>query len=184
MSQKNEVETMMNNVSKFANHIDVLVNNAGIASHKLFFDTSEKEWDALFDVNVKGIFNCTQAVLPEMIRRKNGKIINVSSILGVGGASCEVAYSATKAAVIGFTRALAKEVGPSNITVNCVAPGLTDTDMNKNFNKDEIEGIRLNTPLGKIGTPSDIANAILFLASENANFITGQVLCISGGLII
>lgn len=182
VSKSSEVEKIMAEISKFTSHIDVLVNNAGIAFHKLLCDTSENEWNRLFDVNIKGMFNCTKAVLPNMIRRKNGKIINISSILGIDGASCEVAYSATKAAVIGFTKALSKEVGPSNITVNCLAPGFIDTDMNNNLNRSEKEEIRLSTPLGKLGTTYNIADAILFLASESSNYITGQVLCVSGGL--
>ena len=184
VSKSSEVEKMMEEISKFTSHIDVLINNAGIASHKLFCDTSESEWNRLFDVNVKGMFNCTKAVLPGMIRRKNGKIINISSILGLDGASCEVAYSATKAAVIGFTKALSKEVGPSSITVNCVAPGFIDTDMNNNLNESEKEEIRLSTPLERLGTTCDIADAIFFLASENSKFITGQVLRVSGGLVL
>jgi len=184
VSKVNDVEKMMEGISSFSNHIDVLVNNAGISHHGLFCDISERDWDQLFDINVKGMFNCTKAILPDMIRRKNGKIINIASILALEGASCEVAYSATKAAVIGFTKALSKEVGPSNITVNCVAPGFIDTDMNKNLKSAEVEEIRLYTPLRKLGTTRDVADTIIFLSSKNANFITGQVLCVNGGLII
>ena len=184
VSKIEEVEKMMDDVRAFSSHIDVLVNNAGVALRKLLCDTTEEEWDTLFNVNIKGIFNCTKAVLPRMIRQKSGKIVNISSILGINGAACEVAYSATKAAVIGFTQALAKEIGPCNITVNCVAPGVIETDMNKNLNSQDLDRIKDKTPLERIGQPIDIANFILFLASEDADFITRQVFNINGGLVL
>ena len=164
--------------------IDILVNNAGISNQGLFTDLSEPEWNDLVGVNLTGVFNCCQAVLPYMINQKSGSILNISSMWGEVGASCEVAYSATKAGVIGLTKALAKEVGPSGITVNCIAPGLIDTAMNQNLAIDDVAAMIDNTPLTRMGTTNDIASAALFLTSENANFITGQVLGINGGYVI
>ena len=164
--------------------IDILINNAGISSHGLFTDLSEVEWNEIVGVNLDGVFNCTQAALPHMIKNKIGKIINISSMWGEVGASCEVAYSATKAAVIGFTKALAKEVGPSGINVNCISPGLIETGMNQALTLEDVEALVNDTPMGRIGTTNDVAEAALFLASDEANFITGQVLGVSGGLVI
>ena len=179
-----EVQNMVKEAISFLGRIDTLVNNAGISIGRVLGDTSEEDWNEIFDVNVKGTFNCCKSVLPEMIERKKGKIVNVSSILGIVGGSCEVAYSASKAAIVGFTKALAKEVGPCNININCVAPGLIDTEMNKNLNKNDLESLRGKTSLCRIGTVQDVANAVLFLSSEEANFITGQILQVDGGLVI
>lgn len=184
VAKREEVEEMFAEISKTFGDVHILVNNAGIESQKLFTDVSEAEWDKIFDVNTKGVFNCTQMALKSMIRAHYGKIINVSSILGITGSSCEVPYSASKAAVIGFTKALAKEVGPSNINVNTVAPGVIDTKMNRRIEPAIIERLKQQTPLGTIGTCEDIAEAVLFLASEEAKFITGQVLSPNGGLVI
>jgi len=164
--------------------VDVLVSNAGIASQKLFTDITPEEFKDMMDTHVTGLYNITQAVLPGMISKKTGSIITVSSIWGITGASCEVSYSTAKAAVIGFTRALAKEVGPSHITVNCVAPGVVYTDMNMNLSSGDIAELCDQTPLGRIGTPQEIADVIVFLASDKAGFITGQVISPNGGLII
>ena len=184
VANRAEVEEMFAQISKAFGDVHILVNNAGIESQKLFTDVSEAEWDKIFDVNMKGVFNCTQMALKSMIREHYGKIINVSSVLGIMGSSCEVPYSASKAAVIGFTKALAKEVGPSNINVNTVAPGVIDTKMNRRIEPAIIERLKQQTPLGTIGTCEDIAEAVLFLASEGAKFITGQVLSPNGGLLI
>ena len=166
-------------------HIDVLVNNAAIAlTQKVICDVGADEWDRLFAVNVRGVFNCTKAVLDSMITRQNGKIINISSVWGITGGSCEVAYSASKAAVIGFTKALAKETAPSHITVNCIAPGVIKTDMNAHLSEQDYAALKEETPLGRIGTPQDIAGAMLFLASPAADFITGQVITADGGISI
>lgn len=165
--------------------VDVLVNNAGIAKQKLFTDMSFEEWNRMFAVNVGGMFNVVSAVLPQMVHKKRGSIVNVSSVWGICGASCEVHYSASKAAVIGATKALAKELAPSCIRVNCVAPGVIDTDMNQNLSPEDLEALKDETPLGKIGHAMEIAKSIFFLASEElSSFTTGQVLSPNGGFVI
>lgn len=170
-------------LSRFG-HVDVLVNNAAISEIKMFNDITESDWDRMFDVNVKGAYNFCSHLVPDMISRKSGSIINISSMWGITGASCEVHYSASKAAVIGLTKALAKEVGPSGITVNCVAPGVIDTDMNACLRPEDLAALREETPLGRLGRPEDIANLIYYLASEQASFITGQVIGADGGFVI
>ena len=164
--------------------VDVLVNNAGIAQQKLFCELSTQEWQRMFDVNVTGAFLCAQAVCKQMITRHSGCIVNISSIWGLVGASCEVHYSAAKAAVIGFTKALAKELALSGIRVNCVAPGVVETDMVAHLGAEALEALRQETPLGRLGTCGDIAQAIYYLASEEASFLTGQVISPNGGLVI
>ncbi|MDR1906095.1 MAG: SDR family oxidoreductase [Clostridiales bacterium] len=163
--------------------VDVLVNNAGIAHYGLFTDLKSAEWKRLCDVNITGALNASKAALEYMIPKKSGNIINISSVWGVSGASCEVAYSTVKAAVIGFTKALSKELGLSGIRVNCIAPGVIDTDMNKNLTEDEISFLKSRTSLNAVGIPSDIAKTALFLASEDARYITGQVITVDGGFI-
>ena len=177
-------EAAVNQMVKEIGTVDVLVNNAGIAMQKLFTDMTAEDWDHIFRVNVTGMFYTCRAVLPGMIRKQSGRIVNVSSIWGVTGASCEVAYSASKAAVIGLTKALAKEVGLSGITVNCVAPGVIETDMNANLTEEDKAVLCDETPLNRIGTAEEAAQAIVFLASERASFITGQVLGVNGGIVI
>ena len=159
--------------------VDVLVNNAGISQIKPFADITEDDWDEMIRVNLKGIYNTTKCVIDSMIHEKKGKIINISSIWGGVGASCEVHYSTAKAGVIGFTKALAKEMALSNIQVNCIAPGIIDTEMNAQFN---LEELKEEVPSGKIGTPKDIANIVLFLASDKADYITGQTIGVNGGM--
>lgn len=181
LREEAQIREMVRQGEAYFGKIDVLVNNAGIASQKMFTDIAAEEWDAMFAVHVRGSFLCTQAVLPDMIARKNGKIVNVSSIWGIRGASCEVHYSAAKAAVIGMTKALAKEVAPSGICVNCVAPGVIDTEMLSCFDETTKAALAEETPLGRLGTPEDIARAILFFASAQSDFITGQVLTADGG---
>lgn len=184
VAKETDVVRMVDAVHSRFGEIHVLVNNAGIAMQKMFTDTTAADWNRVFDVNVTGIFYACRAVLPEMIRRKSGRIVNVSSMWGVTGASCEVAYSASKAAVIGLTKALAKEVGLSGITVNCVAPGMIDTEMNANLSAEDRAVLCDETPLARIGTAQEAAQAILFLASDRASFVTGQVLGVNGGIVI
>ena len=184
VSNNIQVINMVNQACEIFGSIDALVNNAGIAQQKLFTAISEKEWDEMFAINVKGAYNCCQAVLPNMIHNKSGKIINLSSIWGLVGASCEVHYSAAKAAIIGFTKALAKEVGPSGIQVNCVAPGVIKTKMLADFSDEDLKNLSNETPLCKLGTPQDIANVIKFLISDESDFITGQVISPNGGFVI
>lgn len=183
VSKMSEAQRLFDEAKKAFGNIQVLVNNAGIAQQKLFTDITEKDYDRMFDCNVKSVFNCCQCALPDMIHHKNGRIINISSMWGVTGASCEVHYSASKAAVIGLTKALAREVAPSGITVNCIAPGVIDTPMNSGFDEDTISALKEETPVGRLGTPEDIARAIVFLAHEKSGFITGQTLGIDGGFI-
>ncbi len=162
----------------------ILVNNAGIARQALFTDLTLAQWDDMMNTCARGAFLCCREALPEMIRRKWGRIVNVSSMWGQTGASCEADYSAAKAALIGLTKALAKEEGPSGITVNCVAPGAVDTDMMAGFSPADKAALADETPLGRLGTPEDIAEAVAFLCGDGASFITGQVLGVNGGYVI
>ena len=164
--------------------VDVLVNNAGISKQGLLTDLSAADWRQMFGVHVDGAFYLSRAVLPAMIRKKAGKIIQISSMWGISGGSCEVAYSAAKAALIGFTKALAKEVGPSGITVNCIAPGVIDTPMNAHLSADDLSALADETPLCRIGTPAEVANAVAFFAGDQSTFITGQVLAVDGGITV
>lgn len=164
--------------------IDVLVNNAGVAYQGLITQTDEVEYDRILNTNLKGTFNCCKAVTPIMVRQQSGKIINISSMWGETGASCEVAYSASKAGVIGLTKALAKELAPSGITVNAVTPGLIETSMNTNLTVEELNEFVESIPLGRMGTADEVAQAVYFLASENADYITGQILGVNGGYVI
>ncbi len=183
VSDAAQVEKMAEIINAYGG-VDILVNNAGIAQQKLFTDITEEDWDRMFDINVKGMYLVTKSLIPGMINKKCGKIINVSSMWGVTGGSCEVHYSAAKAAVIGFTKALAKELGPSGIQVNCIAPGVIDTDMNNNLTEEDIAWLSEETPLGRTGTAAETAELIYFLASEKADFITGQVIGNNGGLVV
>jgi 3-oxoacyl-[acyl-carrier protein] reductase len=184
VAKRGEVDSMVDFCAGRFNGVDVLINNAGISQSKLFTEISEQDWDDVFDINLKGAFNCSQSVLRHMIRAKRGKIINISSVWGMAGASCEVHYSAAKAGVIGFTKALAKELGPSNIQVNCIAPGIIRTDMLGSFSQEELDALKDATPLMRLGRPKDIAACALYLASEKAGFITGQVISPNGGFVI
>ena len=163
---------------------DIVVCNAGVSLVGLFTDMTQQEWECLRGVNLEGVLHTLQAVIPAMVSEKAGSIVLVSSMWGRCGASCEAAYSATKAAVIGLAKSLAKELGPSGIRVNCVAPGVIDTDMNQNLTEADRDSLREETPLMRLGAPEDVAEAVLFLASEKASFITGQVLGVDGGFVI
>ena len=168
-------------VGYFGN-VSVLVNNAGIAQQKLFTDISEEEFDRICAVNFKSVYNCCKLAVPDMVNRKSGKIINVSSMWGICGASCETVYSATKAAVIGFTKALGKELAPSNVQVNCIAPGAIDTKMNSILSEEDKAAFAEEIPAGRFGTPEEIAGIISFLASNDSSYITAQVITADGGL--
>ena len=165
-------------------HVDCLINNAAISSFSLLSDLSLEEWNSLVSVNLTSAFLYSKAFIPEMVSRHEGRIINISSIWGLVGASCEVAYSTTKAALIGMTKALAKELGPSGITVNAIAPGVIATDMNSRLSDEDMQLLCEETPLMRIGLPEEIANAALFLSGDGASFITGEVLNVSGGFVI
>lgn len=184
VAQREQVQAMTAAFLREFGRIDVLVCNAGIARQELFTDITEASWREVMGVDLDGVFYCAQAVLPDMLHRKAGKIITLSSMWGQVGASCEVAYSTAKAGVIGLTKALAKELGPSGITVNCVAPGVIDTEMNGNLSQDIKDELAEETPLERLGTPEDVAQAIWFLASSAGDFFTGQVLAPNGGFLI
>jgi 3-oxoacyl-[acyl-carrier protein] reductase len=179
-----QVEKMVDNVLENFCQLDILVCNAGVAWQGLLTDMTPRQWREVMETDLDGVFYCCRAVLPHFIKRKAGKIVTLSSMWGQVGASCEVAYSAAKAGVIGFTKALAQEVAPSGITVNCVAPGFISTDMNAALPPEAAEAIRQETPLGRLGTPEDVAAAVVFLASRDADFLTGQVISPNGGLVV
>lgn len=184
VADEKQTAAMFEQITERFGGVDLLVNNAGIAHIGLLTDMTYEKWRRIFAVNVDGVFNCSKLALKHMTRQHSGAIINISSMWGICGASCEAAYSASKAAVIGLTKALAKEVGPSNIRVNCVAPGVIDTEMNAELDSVTIKALCEETPLGVLGTPSDIAELVSFLASEKAKFITGQVISSNGGIVI
>ena len=164
--------------------VDILVNNAGVAQQKLFTDITDDDWNRMIGVNLTGVFNTCRVASGYMVSQKSGSIVNISSMWGQVGASCEVHYSAAKAGVIGLTKALAKELAPSGVRVNCVCPGVVMTDMMKDFSEETLRELSEETPLGKLGTPKEIADAVAFLCSDRASFITGQVLGVNGGFVI
>lgn len=178
------VAEMVKDIEQNQGKIDALINNAGFAQQKLFTDITPTEWQRMINVHVNGAYNTCHAILPSMIREHHGSIVNVSSMWGQTGGSCEVHYSTAKAALIGLTKALAKEVGPAGIRVNCVAPGVILTDMLSEFDEDTLNQLAEEAPLCRLGTPEDVANAVSFLVSEQAGFITGQVLSPNGGIVI
>lgn len=181
---REQVQAMVQAIEARWGAVSLLVNNAGIAGQALFQDITDELWHRYFAVNVDGAYHTIQAVLPAMLHEHEGCIINVSSIWGQRGASCEVTYSSTKAALIGLTRSLAAELAPSGIRVNCIAPGVIKTDMLDALPPEVLPQLAEETPLGRLGTPEDIAHAAAFLASEGASFITGQVLTVDGGFIL
>ena len=184
ITDSNAVKTVIDDIEKNFGEIAVLVNNAGVAEQALFTDITDEMWHRMIDTNLSGAFYCSRAVLKYMINRKSGKIINITSIWGETGGSCEVHYSASKSGLIGMTKALAKEVGLSGITVNSVSPGVILTDMTSHFDEDTMNALKEETPLNKIGTPEDVAGAVSFLASKDADFITGQTISVNGGMNI
>ena len=182
VSKREETEKLIQFAINKFNTIDVLINNAGISQEGLFTDVTEEEWQKIINTNLNSVFYCNQQALKYMIPEQQGCIINISSIWGETGASCEVAYSTTKAAINGMTKALAKEVGPSNIRVNAIAPGIIDTDMNRNLTNEELEQIKEQIPLNKIGKALDIAKCVKWLIEDE--YTTGQIISINGGWYI
>ncbi|MBO7249734.1 MAG: 3-oxoacyl-ACP reductase FabG [Clostridia bacterium] len=164
--------------------VDVLINNAGIAQVKLLSDVTDEDWSRMLGINLSGVFYTTRAVIPTMVMQKSGRIINIGSVWGRCGASCEAHYSATKSALRGLTYSLAKELGPSGVTVNCVEPGVIDTDMNGDLDEGEMRELAENTPLMRIGDPIEVAYIAEFLASDRASFITGQTIGVDGGFAL
>ena len=171
-------------LADFAGPVSLLVNNAGISHFGLLTHQTDEEWDRILAVNLTGVRNCCRAVLPDMVRAKEGCIVNIASMWGIAGASCEAAYSAAKAGVIGLTKALAKEYGLSGIRVNAVAPGVIRTEMLHAFSPEDLDALAEETPLGRLGTPEDVAKLCAFLASDAAGFITGQVIAVDGGFLL
>lgn len=184
IADRQAVNAMVKTAGAELGPIGLLVNNAGISRQGLFQDTDDETWDRILAVNLTGARNAAMAVLPYMLAEKRGCIVNISSIWGLRGASCEVAYACSKAAVIGLTRSLALELAPSGIRVNCVAPGCIETDMVRTLGQETQAMLVEETPLGRLGTPEDIAHAVAFLASDKASFLTGQVLTADGGFIV
>lgn len=184
VSDSIQVNAVFERIENDLGSISVLVNNAGISQQSLFTEITDEIWQEMIGTNLTGVFNCCRAVLPNMIKNHAGVIINIASMWGEVGASCEVHYSAAKAGVIGLTKALAKEVGVSGIRVNAVSPGVIKTDMLSSFSETDLEELKNETPLMRLGTPEDIANAVEFLVSDKASFITGQVLSVNGGFVI
>lgn len=182
VSKREEVKKLVKfALDKFKN-IDVLINNAGIDQIKPFMDITDEDWNKMLQVNLNSVFYCSQEVLENMIHNKKGCIINISSIWGITGASCEVHYSASKAAIDGMTKSLAKEMGPSNIRVNSIAPGIVDTDMNKDITSEELEELKKEIPLGRIAKPEEIVNSIKWLIEDE--YISGQVISPNGGWLV
>lgn len=182
VSNRKDVQKLVKYTIEKFKSIDILVNNAGISQVKLFTDITDEDWEDMIKNNLYSVFYCTQEVIPTMINKKLGCIINISSVWGMVGGSCEVHYSAAKAGIDGMTKALAKELGPSNIRVNSIAPGIIDTDMNKNITENELENLKEEIPLGRIGYSKDIAKCVKWLSEDE--YITGQVISINGGWII
>lgn len=185
VANRGSVNNMFDEIEKSFESVDILINNSGIAQQKLFTDITQDDWKNMMGVNLDGVFNCSQEVLKRyMIKNHCGVILNISSMWGQVGASCEVHYSASKAGVIGLTKALAKEVGLSGVRVNCICPGVIMTDMMKDFDEQTISELKEETPLNTLGTPKDIADSAVFLCSDKAKFITGQVLGVNGGFVV
>ena len=183
VSKENQVKVMFEALEKDFGKIDILVNNAGVSLVSMLCDTSEEDFDRVMNVNLKGAFLCTKEAMKNMVHNKWGRIINISSVWGNAGASCEVAYSASKAGLVGFTKALSKELAPSGVTVNAVSPGLIDTEMNSHLSEDDIKELCDEIPVGRMGKPHEVAHAVLFLAGDDSSYITAQNITVDGGWI-
>ncbi len=181
LADETQIKNMIKAVNERFGGVDILVNNAGFSSIKMLCDVSENEWDKTFDVNVKSAFMCINEVSPYMVHNKWGRIINIASVWAHMGSACEAHYCASKSALLGLTKALSKEFALSGITVNCVSPGLIDTKMNAHLTDEEMSQVLSEIPMGRIGKPEDVANAVLFLAHEKSSYITGQTICVDGG---
>ena len=184
IADENNVREMFRKIGETFGGADVVVNNASFAEQLMFQDITYEKWRRMFAVTVDGAFFTVQNALPHMLHEKRGRIINISSMWGEVGASCEVHYSAAKGALIAMTKALAKELGPSGITVNCITPGVIDTEMNAHLSAEDLTELCEETPLGRLGSPDDIAETVAFLASAEAGFITGQIIGVNGGFVI
>ena len=184
VSNSDSVNNAIKEATEKYGKIDILINNAGISEFALFTDITDEMWHKMIDTNLSSAFYASRAVLPQMISRKDGVIINISSMWGQVGASCETNYSVSKAGMIGLTKSLAKEVGPSGVRVNCVCPGTIDTEMNAHLSIEDKNALINDTPLGKIGKCEDVVNSLIFLSEDSSSFITGQVLGVNGGFII
>ena len=182
VSDFSQVENMIKTVEEDFSGIDILVNNAGVTKDSLFMRMKEEDWDKVIDTNLKGVYNCSKSVIRGMIKRKFGKIINITSVVALSGNIGQANYAASKAGVIGFTKSLAQELGSRNIQVNSVAPGYIETSMTESIPQNIKDELIKKIPSGRIGSPDDVANAVVFLASDNANYITGQVISVNGGL--
>lgn len=182
VSDEKQVEELFDEAEKAFGGVDVLINNAGTSQIKMLNDVTSEEWDKMFSVNTKSAFLCSKRAISHMVRNHFGRIINISSMWGICGASCEVTYSASKAALHGFTKALAKELAPSGITVNCICPGLIDTAMNSHLSQEDLAEFVNEIPVMRIGKPEEIAHAVAFFADEKASYITSQILAVDGGL--
>ncbi|AGX42315.1 3-oxoacyl-[acyl-carrier-protein] reductase [Clostridium saccharobutylicum] len=184
ISKLDEVENLVSVAKEKFGCIDIMVNNAGITKDTLILRMKEEDFDTVIDINLKGVFNCLKCITPIMVKQKHGKIINLSSVVGISGNAGQVNYSASKAGVIGMTKSLAKEVGSRGINVNAVAPGYIETDMTESLGDKYKEEVKKNIPLKKLGKPEDVANVVAFLSSEASDYVTGQVIQVDGGMLM